>query len=148
MAATQACHAGSIVAVYKTGAYPGPASDLAFASGLVFEVCTDGRFYRAPIGSAASLAEQGTLSQHTFTQFKAELEKKWLAPVRSECRARGILVDDATLNFEVTHDTDLETFSCTLYQPGSALRRFEAMIAALPESVSKPAGLLKNSACR
>jgi hypothetical protein len=148
---TQASFAATpIIAVYQVSEYAVDLSNPAYPSGLIFEVCSDGSFFRSAVGpeGKSSLPEQGTLSDHTLENFKADLENKWLAPIRTECTRRGILVDGAYLRVEARRGQKFEEIGCTLYEPGIALKNFQAMMAGLTELSARPAGPRTRSSCK
>jgi hypothetical protein len=139
-----------IIAVYQVSEYAADLSNPQYPSGLIFEVCSDGSFFRSAVGPAgkSSFPEQGVLSEQTLERVKADLENRWLAPIRAECKKRGVLVDGAYLRIQASRSQEPEEFECTLYEPGTAVKNFEAMMAGLAETSARPAADRKSTSCK
>jgi hypothetical protein len=143
--ASESCLAASpLLAVYQKSEYPAPGNSYSYPPGLLFEVCADGSIYRALGHTKGSGPEQGSMSKSALKGFRAGLESEWLAPVRAECKARGVTVDAAYLRIEAVSG---EEFECSLYEEGEALKQFESKFSALQLENSQPAKPRLSSAC-
>ena len=131
----------SLLAVYQEPEYPAPGQSYAYPPGLLFEVCTDGSTYRSSNGGA----ERGTASESVLRGLQTNIEKEWLGSLRAECRARGVVVDMASIRVEPSAG---DWFQCTLYDEGEALKQFEARIAALHLSNVTPSEQRLSSICK
>lgn len=113
-----------MLAVYQKPEYPIPGKSYAHPPGLLFEVCADGSVYR----TSNSGPELGKVNSSALLEFKNEMDKEWLRPLRAECTAKGVIPDSASLQFKPVSGG---TFICSLYQEGDALKQFRSRIAAL-----------------
>src|SRR5690349_10437730 len=107
--------AAPLITVYQQPDYPVPGQGFSYPPGMLFSVCADGRAFRAlsyyDVGGSGL---SGTISQLNLEKLKAELETKWLAPVRAECKARGVALDTPSLRIEAPASSTLGEIECSL----------------------------------
>ncbi|MEZ5462149.1 hypothetical protein [Dokdonella sp.] len=124
---TSCLAASTIVSVAQVSEYPRPGKVSSYPPGLLFEVCTSGAVFRAFGEGSPSRAEKGVLEKSALKDFRTVLEKEWLAPLRAECKARGIIVDAASIRIKAASGE----FDCSRYNEGEALKGFESKIWSL-----------------
>jgi hypothetical protein len=119
--------ASAVVTAIQIPEYPLPGKVPRYPSGLLFEVCTDGTVYRAYGEGSLGHSEKGIMDKSRLETFRTNLEKEWIAPLRAECKARGIVVDAASIRIDVVSGE----FECSRYGEGEALKEFESKIWSL-----------------
>jgi hypothetical protein len=119
--------ASAVVTAIQVPEYPLPGKASRYPAGLIFEVCTDGTVYRAHGEGSLSRSEKGIMDRSALEAFRANLEEDWIAPLRAECKSRGIVVDTAFIRIDAASGK----FECSRYNEGEALKAFESKIQSL-----------------
>ena len=135
--------ASPLLTVMQHPEYPMPGKEFSYPPGLLAEICSDGRIYRA-LGAAnvGKSAVEGTLSDSTLQSLRGALVGTWFYAMRGKCTSDPVPFHVAAVRIGLAQDT----FECSVFQGSGATELLDRLVWALqivaPEVVAprQPSG--------